>query len=151
MSNEPSLETQIVGLGLTAPRINPELIDALVERLSIHTYVIPGTTTTIAAAIDPLGFVVGIGQAASVSAANFNETIGRNHATSKARAAAREELWKLEGYRLKRNLHEAAQVGLISELSLLVSADPALSADPTLSADVALGHCLSEAPRRSIA
>ncbi|RXU11598.1 MULTISPECIES: Gp49 family protein [Pseudomonas syringae group] len=145
MNNSSTLEAQIVGLGLTAPRILPEQIDALVDSLSIHTYVIPGTTTTVAAAIDSLGFVVALGQASAVSAANFNEAIGRNHATSKAKAAAREEFWKLEGYRLKRNLHEAAKVGLISELSVLVSDDPSLSADLCLSADVALGHCLVQA------
>lgn len=142
MSNQPSIETQIVGLGLNAPRIKPEAIDAMVESLSFHTYVIPGTTATVAAAIDPLGFVVALGQASAVSAANFNESLGRNAAISKAKHAARDELFKLEGYRLKRNLQEAAQTGLIAELSLHLAADPTLSADPTLAPGLALGHTL---------
>ena len=142
MSNQPSVETQIVGLGLEAPRIKPEQIDAMVQRLSFHTYVIPGTTATVAAAIDPLGFVVALGQASAVSPANFNESLGRNAAISKAKRAAFDELFKLEGYRLKHNLCEAAATGLISELSLHLAADPALSADPTLAPGLALGHAL---------
>ncbi|EKT4458360.1 hypothetical protein QEL94_004332 [Pseudomonas putida] len=111
------LEKQITSLGLTAPRVTVNQVDDLVAQLSYHTYVIPGTTTTIAAAIDPTGFVLGLGQAASVSAANFDEVIGRNRAKSRAEAMAREELWKLEGYRLSRNLSEAAKAGLISTVA----------------------------------
>ena len=141
MSNDVSLEQQIIGLGLTAPRVTPEQIDALVEKLSFHTYVIPGTTTTVASAIDPQGFVVALGTAAAVSAANFNEAIGRNHATAKAKAAARDELWKLEGYRLSKNLCEAAKAGLIAGLSAYQN--EGLSDDAQFVADVAVGYCAS--------
>ncbi|RMO79772.1 hypothetical protein ALQ33_200023 [Pseudomonas syringae pv. philadelphi] len=148
MSNDVTLEQQIIGLGLTAPRITPEQIDAMVEKLSFHTYVIPGTTTTVASAIDPQGFVVALGTAAAVSAANFNESIGRNHSITKAKAAARDELWKLEGYRLSKNLFEAARVGLISGLSAYHS--EGLGDDAAFVADVAAGYCVANLRRGPI-
>lgn len=133
------LEKQITSLGLTAPRVTVHQIDDLVAQLSYHTYVIPGTTTTIAAAIDPTGFVLGLGQAASVSAANFDEVIGRNRAKSRAEAMAREELWKLEGYRLSRNLSEAAKAGLISTVAVYAGEGEPL--DAKFVADLAEGIC----------
>ncbi len=139
MSNVESLEQQITLLGLTAPRITPDQIDALVEKLSYHTYVIPGTTTTVASAIDPLGFVVAIDSASSVSAENFNEVFGRNAAISKAKAVAKKELWKLEGYRLSKNLAEASKVGLIAGLELY--RDEGLRDDPVFVGDLAAGIC----------
>lgn len=141
MSTDVSLEQQITALGMKAPRIHPEQIDALVDQLSFHTYLIPGTTSTVAAAIAANGFVVATGLAASVSAANFNEAIGRNQAISKAKAAARDELWKLEGYRLKTNLHDAAKVGLIAGLEVYVS--DAIADDSMFVGDFASGLCAS--------
>ena len=162
MSNVESLEQQIVALGLTAPRITPEQIDAMVEKLSFHTYVIPGTTTTVASAIDPLGFVVAIDSASCVSAENFNEVFGRNAAISKARAAAKNELWKLEGYRLSKNLVEASKSGLIADLELYqdgrtgarteggvpIHTDGGASKDPRFVSDMAVGYCASNSARR---
>lgn len=140
MSNDQSLEQQIVALGLTAPRITPEQIDALVEQLSFHTSVIPGTTTTLASALNPCGFEIVTESAGCVSAENFNEAIGRNHAITKARAAARNELWRLEGYRLKQNLIEASKVGLIAGLEAY-AADAV--GDPLIVADLATGFCVA--------
>ncbi len=141
MSNDQSLEQQITALGLTAPRITPDQIDAMVEALSYHTYVIPGTTTTVASAIDPLGFVVAIDSASSVSAENFNEVFGRNAAISKAKAAAKKELWKLEGYRLSKNLHQAAKVGLIAGLEIYQH--DGVGDDLMFVGDVATGFCVA--------
>lgn len=143
MSNDASIEHQIRQLGLTAPRITPAQVDALVQDLSYHTYVVPGTTTTIAAAIDPAGFVVALGTASCVSPENFNEALGRNAAISKATSAARDELWKLEGYRLKRNLVEAHKVGLLANLALYKD-DASAVADPAFVADLASGHCAAQ-------
>lgn len=140
MSNDQSLEQQIVALGLTAPRITPGQIDALVEQLSFHTSVIPGTTTTLASALSPCGFEIVTESAGCVSAENFNEAIGRNHAITKARAAARNELWRLEGYRLKQNLIEASKVGLIAGLEAY-AADAV--GDPLIVADLATGFCVA--------
>jgi hypothetical protein len=116
--NANAIEQQIVALGLTAPRITPAQIDALVEQLSFHTSVIPGTTTTLASAINPAGFEIATASAGCVSPENFNELLGRNTAIAKVKAIARNELWKLEGYRLKANLLEASKVGLIAGLEI---------------------------------
>lgn len=140
MSSNQELEQQITALGLTAPRITPDQIDAMVEALSYHTYVIPGTTTTVASAIDRHNFVVAIDSASSVSAANFNEALGRNAAISKVKAAAKKELWKLEGYRLSKNLNQAAKVGLIAGLEIY--ADENLRDDLMFVGDVATGFCV---------
>ena len=147
MSNSQSLEQQITALGLTAPRITSDQVDALVEKLNYHTYVIPGTTTTVAAAMDPLGFVVAIDSASSVSAENFNEKLGRNAAIAKAKTAAHKELWKLEGYRLKQNLAQASRAGLIAGLEVYVDAN--LGADTAFVGDMAAGYCACEKPGQS--
>lgn len=108
---DKDLEAQILAKGLTAPRVLPEHIDELVSQLNFHTYVIPGTTVTVAAAIAPGNIVVALGKSAAASAANFDELIGRNRAISRAKDAARGQLWELEGYRLKRNLLELQEIG----------------------------------------
>lgn len=108
---DKALELQILAKGLTAPRVLPEQIDDLVSQLSFHTYVVPGTTVTVAAAIGPGNIVLALGKSGAASAANFDEVIGRNRAISRAKDAARNQLWELEGYRLKRNLLEIAEIG----------------------------------------
>jgi hypothetical protein len=141
MSNDQSLERRITALGLTAPRITYTQIEALVKALSYHTYVVPGTTTTIASAIDPTGFVVALGTSACVSPENFNEVLGRDAAISKAKTLATDELWKLEGYRLKQNLHQASKVGLIQCLEVYAHEVP--RDDLLFVGDVATGICVA--------
>lgn len=135
-----SLEQQLTQLGFTSPRVTPERIDALVDQLSFHTYLIPGTTTTLASALNPSGFEV-VTVSANVSvAAELGESIGRNNAIAKAKTAARSELWKLEAYRLKTNLHEASKIGLIAGIELYV--DDALE-DEAFLGDFASGLCVT--------
>jgi len=101
--NDQVIEQEIVAKGLTAPRVTPDLINALMTQLSFSTHVFPGTTTTIALA-QIEGFTVGVGQSACVSAANFNAELGAKIAIDNAKGLAREKLWELEGYVLKRTL-----------------------------------------------
>lgn len=157
MSNVESLEQQIISLGFTAPRITAAQIDAMVDQLSYHVYVVPGTTTTVVYAIDQTGFLVADGKAGSISAANFDEVIGRNTAISRAKSAAREALWKLEGYRLRCNLLEASKVGLIADLELYRGGGTrtegggcnqtvgGLEKDSKFVVDMALGCCIAPA------
>lgn len=144
MSNSQSLEQQIIALGLTAPRITPDQVDALVEKLNYHTYVIPGTTTIVAAAMDSHGFVVAIDSASAVSVENFNEPLARNHAIAKVKAAAHKELWKLEGYRLKQNIAQAANNGLLSGLQFYI--DDNIPVDAVFVGDMAAAYCACEKP-----
>ncbi|OHC95888.1 MAG: hypothetical protein A2792_11915 [Sphingomonadales bacterium RIFCSPHIGHO2_01_FULL_65_20] len=126
---DKALEAQILAKGLTAPRVLPEQIDDLVNQLSFHTYVIPGTTVTVAAAIGPGNFVVAIGKAGAASAENFDEMVGRNRAISRAKDAARAQLWELEGYRLKRNLLDLQEVGGLDQILTVAANMPADMAD----------------------
>lgn len=122
---DKALEAQILAKGLTAPRVLPAQIDDLVNQLSFHTYVIPGTTVTVAAAIAPGNFVVAIGKAGAASAENFDEMVGRNRAISRAKDAARAQLWELEGYRLKRNLLDLQEIGGLEQILTVAAALPA--------------------------
>lgn len=139
MSTDVSLEQQIAVLGFSTPRVTPEQIDALVEKLSIHTYLIPGTTTTLASALNPLGFEVATASANVSVAAEFSESIGRNAAIASVKALARKELWKLETYRLKQNLFEASKVGLLAGLAIYQ--DESLADDLMFVGDLAAGYC----------
>lgn len=94
---------------MTENRITPAQIDALLAQVIYHTYHVPDTTTTVAVAFDPLGFSLATGLSACVDPANFDPELGKQYACEQAERNAREELWKLEGYRLKAELAKAAQ------------------------------------------
>lgn len=103
--SDAALEQQIREVGANvAPRVASEDIDALCDDLMIHTHHFPGTTTTIAVAMLPDGFVVATGHSACISPANFKRHIGEQIASDNARAAARAKLWELEGYVLRSSL-----------------------------------------------
>lgn len=101
---DAEMERDIEALHLTAPRVTPEQIDALMAGVTYHTHVIPGTTTTVATAIATNGFTLAIGMTACADPANFNEEFGAKYAIRDAESKARAELWKLEGWRLKCEL-----------------------------------------------
>lgn len=107
MNQEQKVELILVDLGLTAPRITPAMIDELMREVTYSTHLISGTTTTVATAIDGAGFTICSVASASASPENFNPALGIEIAITKARDAARAKLWELEGYRLKRALHDA--------------------------------------------
>lgn len=106
IDSDAVVEAMIQDKGLTAPRVMPKHIDVMVAslRFEVHTY--PNTTATVALAILPNGFVVGQGQSACVSLENYNKEIGDKVAIDNARDAARQKLWELEGYHLKKLLTE---------------------------------------------
>ncbi len=104
MSTDQAIEKEIQDKGLTAPRVTPDQIDALMAGVSYDTYVVPGTTTTVATAIAANGFTLAVEMSACASPENFNEEIGVRIAISAVAKKARDELWKLEGYRLKASL-----------------------------------------------
>ena len=94
-------EEEIESLGLNAPRVTAEHIDELLRGVTFHTYVVPGTTTTIATAIAANGFTLSTGLSGCASPENFNADLGAKYAIRDAESKARQELWKLEGWRLK--------------------------------------------------
>jgi len=104
-SMDQAIEQRIRDAGAdVAPRVSVGEIDALCDDLVIHTHHFPGTTTTVAVAMLPDGFVVATGHSACISAANFKRHIGEQIASDNARAAARAKLWELEGYVLRSSL-----------------------------------------------
>jgi hypothetical protein len=99
MRNETDIEAEIQAKGLTAPRLNPAMIDAAIVGEDYHVF--PGTTLTVCALRLRNGFIV-IGESAAASAANFDEELGRKI----ARENARNKIWVLEGYLLRERLAE---------------------------------------------
>ncbi len=87
-----------------APRVTPERIDALVASLTFETARVPNTTSTIATARLPNGFVAAIGHSACVSPANFDAEMGKKLAITDAGKKARDALWQFEGYVLAQKL-----------------------------------------------
>ena len=102
MSNpaEIALEQEIQAKGLTAPRLKPADIDTVIIDEAYHLF--PGTTLTVCCLTLRNGFSV-VGESAAASAANFDESIGRQL----ARSNARNKIWRLEGYLLRERLHAA--------------------------------------------
>lgn len=143
MTHEQKIEKILTELGLTAPRITPEMIDELMGQVTYSTSVISGTTTTLATAIDAAGFTLCTISSACASPENFNPALGIEIAITKARAAAREKLLELEGYRLKRALHDARLNSSTKALEqiravLATSHDPSVEAGHACPPDYAL-------------
>lgn len=101
-------EQEITAKGLTAPRVTPERIAGLVSSLTYETARVPNTTSTIATARLPNGFVVAIGHSACVSPANFDAAMGKRLAIGDASTKASEALWQFEGYLLAHELAKGA-------------------------------------------
>jgi hypothetical protein len=91
---EQEVEQEIQDKQLTAKRLTPEAVDATI--LYPEYWRIPNTTTTVCALHLQNGYVV-IGKSAAVSMENFDEDLGKKIAFDNAR----EQIWALEGYRLK--------------------------------------------------
>lgn len=106
--NDQAIEQEIQAKGLTAPRITPDMIDALMQRVQVIGHVLPDTTTTVMHGLLDGKFLLGTAFSACVSAENFDEQIGLKIAHEKLEAQVREKLWELEGYRLYRELEANA-------------------------------------------
>jgi hypothetical protein len=112
MSQEPAkydieMEADIQRLNLTAPRVTPEHIDALMDKVQYHVDVLPGTTTTRITSSLQIGettFTLETSIMACVDKRNFNAELGRKYGIEKCAKATRDKLWELEGYALARKL-----------------------------------------------
>lgn len=124
--NEQSLESEIQGKGLNAPRLTPDAIDSVIASehyftaeegvlgaYRSHGDVYQGSipSSDSATALPLLTFCVLVlnngftvtGESACASPDNFDAEIGRKVAYQNAR----EKIWQLEGYLLKQKLSEA--------------------------------------------
>jgi hypothetical protein len=97
--SETSIEQEIYEKGLTAPRLTPTLIDAVIKDKAF--YVFGNTCLTVCCLTLENGFTV-TGESACASPENFNQEIGEKIAFENAR----EKIWALEGYLLKQRLYE---------------------------------------------
>ena len=97
--NEQAIEAEIQAKGLNAPRLTPELIDAVIVGEDYHVF--PGTTLTVCCLTLRNGFTV-TGESAAASPENFDVEIGRKI----ARQNAREKIWRLEGYLLRERIFQ---------------------------------------------
>ena len=98
MSSESEIEKEIVDKGLTAPRLTPQLIDAVIAGEQYHVF--EGSCLTVCCMTLRNGFTV-TGESACASPENFNVELGRKI----ARENARNKIWQLEGYLLKQRLY----------------------------------------------
>ena len=101
MPTNAEIEKEIVSKGLTAPRVTPDRIDAVIADESYHVF--DGSCLTVCCLTLQNGFTVP-GESACASPENFNAELGRKI----ARESARNKIWALEGYLLKQKLSEAA-------------------------------------------
>lgn len=98
--DEAQIEQEIQDKGLTAPRLTPDKIDAVIVSEQYHVF--PNTTLTVCALTLRNGYIV-TGESAAASPENFDQAIGRKI----ARENARNKIWGLEGYLLREKLSGA--------------------------------------------
>ena len=110
MSNviDIGIEKEIIDKGLTAPRVTVEQIDALMEKVHYWCHRIDDTTTIVATAVlkydNGETFTLGSESSACASPENFDFDLGEKIACERAERTARDLLWTLEGYSLKKAL-----------------------------------------------
>ncbi len=96
-----SIEQEIQEKGLTAPRVTPQRIDAVIAKEEFHVF--PGSCLTVCCLTLANGFTV-TGESACASPQNFDPEIGRRIARDRAKT----KIWALEGYLLRQHLSDVA-------------------------------------------
>lgn len=88
----------------TPTRISIDQVRSVLADCTEHTWVVPNTTMTVAAVVNPNGFVLGIGTSSCISREEFDADVGAQLAKKNARAEAESTVWASEGYVLARSL-----------------------------------------------
>lgn len=109
--SEAKLESELVALGLNAPRVTPDMIDSMIDRTDF--IMLPGGSHMICRITLNGGFSV-IGESKTVSAANFNADKAQEISYQKARDA----VWPVAGAILAHELHNGRMPLSPSELKL---------------------------------
>lgn len=110
MNAEQQLEQELQARGLTAPRITPADIDALLQKAQVGFWQPEGTTLTICVIQLPNGFCV-TGENSCVSPETWQPDLGQKLAFEKAR----DKVWEFEGYRLKSELYAMQEATFVVE------------------------------------
>ena len=100
---QESVEQEIQRKGLTAPRVTPDRIEAVIH--SEQYYRFPDTTLTVCALTLENGYQV-VGESACADPNNFDADLGKRI----ARDNAKQKIWSLEGYLLRQKLAEGVTV-----------------------------------------
>ncbi len=100
---DAAIEREIQEKGLTADRVTPDRIDALMARMQFSYH--QAYTSTFCYAFLDGKFLVATGHSACVSLANFDSELGEKIAKANALKLARDRLWELEGYALYQRLN----------------------------------------------
>jgi len=100
--DDSTIEAEIQAKGLTAPRVTPDVIDALMARVS-HVYFVHETSTLCHAFLDGT-YYLATGHSACISKENFDAALGRKIAYENMLEPMRNKLWELEGYALRKTL-----------------------------------------------
>ncbi|TKW65236.1 MAG: hypothetical protein DI616_16045 [Paracoccus denitrificans] len=95
---EMKLEDQLQAMGLTAPRVTPAMIDAMIEGVEFHNL----SDTHIICKLTMFGGRFHVtGESSTVSKENFVQSVGEEIAERKAR----DQVWPLAGAILANDLH----------------------------------------------
>src|SRR6202030_3034832 len=86
--NDLEIEKEIQAKGLTAPRVTPERLEAVIKDEAYHVF--PGIMLTVCCLTLENGFTV-TGESACASPANFNAELGQKI----AREHAKQKIWPL--------------------------------------------------------
>ena len=114
---DTQIEKEIQAKGLTAARVTPDRIQALMGRVVYTFDVRPnGSTTTFAHAFLDGEFYLASGTSACVSPKNFDEQLGKDIAMKAAARNANDKLWELEGYLLRDKLSGANKGQVTSDM-----------------------------------
>ncbi len=101
-TDDNTIEQEIKNKGLTAPRVTPDRIDALMARVEFRFHV--EETSTFCHAFLDGQFFLATGHSACVSKTNFDKEMGQKIAKENVLKPARDKLWELEGYALRQRL-----------------------------------------------
>ena len=95
--NDPQIEAMIQAKGLTAARVTPGRVEAVIVKAYFHR--VPDTTLTLCVLTLANGFTV-TGESACASPENFDVELGERIALDDAKR----KIWALEGYALRERL-----------------------------------------------
>lgn len=84
-----------------------EEVQRQMQELRTETHLFPGTTLTVAIAIAPDNFVLGLGKSACVDPKEFDPGIGATIAIENALKDAENTIWAIEGSKLRDKLKSA--------------------------------------------
>lgn len=85
-------------------KVSKDTVQARMQLITYQLWRVPGTTVTIAAAVEPNNNVLATGLSGCIDPNEFDAEMGCQIAISNASKAAEDAIWKEEGAFLRREL-----------------------------------------------